>query len=112
MVSSSTRNYLARTRAREARLARMVAGNARDERTEALVAEAAEAWSRVQVSRAELVDAEVAAGRALVRLTDDRVLLGDVVTRTGIGVVDTRRLLRLARPGKAEPETVAVTEGQ
>ena len=104
MVSSSRRNHLARRRGREARLARMVADNAREERNAEAIAVSAAAWPRAQSARAELRGAEAQAGSALARLIDDRVPLGDITSRTGIGVVDCRRLLRLARQRKPDED--------
>jgi len=81
----------------------MVADNAREERTAEAIAVAAAAWPRAQSARAELRGgAEAQAGSALARLIDDRVPLGDITSRTGIGVVDCRRLLRLARQRKLD----------
>lgn len=97
MGTTANRMILARRRAREARVQRLVARNDPDDRIDELMTLLVTASERADAARAELAAAEGDAGRALARLVDDGVLLRDVVGRTGVAVVQCRRLLRLGR---------------
>lgn len=101
MSKTAIRMLRAQERARQARLDRLAAMNARDAR----IAEAADDLRamarRADAVRAHVVQADANAARALARLTKEGVPLRAVVEMTGMGLVEGRRLLRLARRVKA-----------
>lgn len=101
MSKTAIRMLRAQERARQARLDRLAAMNARDAR----IAEAADDLRamarRADAARSHVVQADANAARALARLTKEGVPLRDVVEMTGMGLVEGRRLLRLARRVKA-----------
>lgn len=106
MGRTATRMQLAKRRAREARLGRMDSAAARDDRVETDLTAVVSAWQQYETAQETCRRAEYEAAAAMRRLSDERVLLRDIASRTGLPITECRRLLKLARAAET-PECTA-----
>ena len=107
MGRRTTRMMLARQRAREARVNKMVERHKLDVRVDEALSRIGDAYPQSREARASWLELEAAVGRDLLQLAADRLLLRDIAARTGLPAGECRRLMRHARVSAAP----RVTEG-